>query len=65
MRRLLLAVAIFGTGACAHAADMPDFLRGSLAPSQNVAVRNWDGWYVGGDVDYRFRQTISAAASPA
>ena len=50
MRRLLLAAAIFGTGACAHAADMSDFLRGSFsAPSTG---RNWDGWYVGGQVGY-------------
>ena len=44
MRRLLLAVVMFGTAAGAQAADMPDFLRGSL-PAGPV---NWQGFYVGG-----------------
>jgi opacity protein-like surface antigen len=30
---------------------MPDFLRGSFAPNP-APVRNWDGWYVGGQVGY-------------
>src|SRR3954452_8154576 len=51
MRRLLLAVAMFGTATVAQAADMPDFLRGSLTPVAPV-TRNWDGWYAGGQVDY-------------
>lgn len=50
MRRFLLAALMFGAGSCAQAADMPDFLRGSFAPS--TPSRNWDGWYVGGQVDY-------------
>lgn len=50
MRRFLLAAAMFATMTCAQAADMPDFLRGSFAPVP--VVRNWDGWYVGGQVDY-------------
>ena len=53
MRKLLLtaATAIAATGA--HAADMPDFLRGSLPPVEmSRSSANWDGWYVGGDVGY-------------
>jgi outer membrane immunogenic protein len=50
MRRFLLAAAMFAATTCARAADMPDFLRGGYAPVP--AVRNWDGWYVGGQADY-------------
>jgi len=50
MRRLLLTAAMFGTACGAQAADMPDFLRGSL-PAAPV-TRNWDGWYAGGQADY-------------
>ena len=49
MRRLLLAAVMFGTASGAQAADMPDFLRGSISAP---VTRNWDGWYVGGQVDY-------------
>src|SRR5665213_875056 len=50
MRRLLLAAMMFGTMAGAHAADMPDFLRGSSgAPTPTV---NWRGFYVGGQYGY-------------
>ncbi len=45
MRRLLLAAAMFTTVSCAQAADMPDFLRGSVGPAPTV---NWRGFYVGG-----------------
>jgi outer membrane immunogenic protein len=51
MRRVLLAVAMFAISASAHAADMPDFLRGSL-PGSGTPTRNWDGWYAGGQVEY-------------
>src|SRR3954452_25633197 len=51
MRRFLLVAAIVGTATAAQAADMPDFLRGSLTPVAPVN-RNWEGWYVGGRVDY-------------
>ena len=51
MRRLLLAIAMFGTTAGAHAADMPDFLRGTV-PASSAPTRNWDGWYAGGQVSY-------------
>lgn len=41
---------MFGAASGAQAADMPDFLRGSVsAPTPN---RNWDGWYAGGQVGY-------------
>jgi outer membrane immunogenic protein len=52
MRGVVFAVAvILGTAASAQAADMPDFLRGSLAPS-STPTRNWDGWYAGGQAEY-------------
>ncbi|MGY4318508.1 MULTISPECIES: outer membrane protein [Bradyrhizobium] len=47
MRRFLLAAMMFGAVTGAQAADMPDFLRGSL-PASSAPTRNWDGWYVGG-----------------
>ncbi|MEO6780773.1 MAG: outer membrane beta-barrel protein [Bradyrhizobium sp.] len=50
MRRFLLAAVVFGTMAGAHAADMPDYLRGGLA--EPTPTRNWDGWYAGGQVGY-------------
>jgi len=50
MRRLVLAAAVIGMGFGAQAADMPDFLRGSI-PAAPV-TRNWDGWYVGGQIGY-------------
>ena len=53
MRRLLLAAVMFGAGCGAHAADMPDFLRGSLPGSEiDATTRNWSGWYAGGQVGY-------------
>jgi outer membrane immunogenic protein len=51
MRRILMATVTFGVIGSAHAADMPDFLRGSIAPPAPV-TRNWDGWYAGGQVGY-------------
>jgi outer membrane immunogenic protein len=51
MRRLLLAAAMTVTAVAAHAADMPDFLRGSL-PATSAPTRNWDGWYAGGQFGY-------------
>ena len=56
MRRLVLAVAMFGAAASAQAADMPDFLRGTL-PGFDASVRNWDGWYVGGQVGETWANT--------
>jgi outer membrane immunogenic protein len=46
MRRVLLAAAMLGMAAHAQAADMPDFLRGSLSGSSPTV--NWRGFYVGG-----------------
>src|ERR1700688_3475787 len=52
MRRFVLAAMMFGAVSGAHAADMPDFLRGSL-PAEPVGPRaNWQGYYVGGQVAY-------------
>jgi outer membrane immunogenic protein len=50
MRRVLLAAAIFGTAASAQAADMPDYLRGSLGGSASTV--NWRGFYLGGQAGY-------------
>ncbi len=50
MRRFLLAAVMFGAVSGAQAADMPDFLRGSIATAP--VTRNWDGWYAGGQVSY-------------
>lgn len=51
MRRLLMAAVTFGAMGSAQAADMPDFLRGSV-PADQTPTRNWDGWYAGGQVGY-------------
>ena len=48
MRRFLLAAAMFGAASCAQAADMPDFLRGSIPAGVSTATRNWQGFYIGG-----------------
>jgi opacity protein-like surface antigen len=51
MRRLLLVAMMLGAASGTQAADMPDFLRGSIS-GQSAPSRNWSGWYVGGQVDY-------------
>jgi outer membrane immunogenic protein len=51
MRRLLLAAVMFGAATGAHAADMPDFLRGSFSPAPALRV-NWQGFYIGGQGGY-------------
>src|SRR3954467_8318029 len=51
MRRFLLAAMILGTATAAQAADMPDFLRGSLIPAA-PARPNWQGFYAGGQASY-------------
>jgi outer membrane immunogenic protein len=51
MRRLLLAAAIFGSASYAQAADMPDYLRGSLT-SGSATLVNWRGFYLGGQLGY-------------
>lgn len=50
MRVALLAMAMLGMVAQAHAADMPDFLRGSLSGSASTV--NWRGFYAGGQYGY-------------
>ena len=55
MRRFVLAAAMVGMTFGAQAADLPDLpiLRGRLsAGSLNMATRNWDGWYAGGQASY-------------
>jgi len=52
MRGLLLAAVMFGAASGAQAADMPDFLRGSIPAAVGTPTRNWDGWYVGGQASY-------------
>ena len=51
MRRLLLAAVMIGAASGTQAADMPDFLRGSLS-GQSAPTRNWSGWYAGGQIGY-------------
>jgi opacity protein-like surface antigen len=52
MRGFLVAAVMFGAASGAQAADMPDYLRGSIPPTLSTASRNWDGWYAGGQVGY-------------
>jgi opacity protein-like surface antigen len=42
---------MFGALTGAQAADMPDFLRGSL-PGGPTPTANWQGWYIGGQGSY-------------
>jgi outer membrane immunogenic protein len=51
MRRIFLAAMMFGAVTGAQAADMPDFLRGSL-PATPAPQVNWQGFYVGGQAGY-------------
>ena len=51
MRKLMMVAALIGASHGAQAADMPDFLRGSL-PASSPPTRNWTGWYAGGQFDY-------------
>jgi outer membrane immunogenic protein len=57
MRRVMLATAMLGMAAGAQAADMPDFLRGSVGYSPTV---NWRGFYVGGQAAWAYSaQTLT------
>ena len=56
MRSLFVAAVMFGAMTGAQAADMPDFLRGTL-PASSTPTRNWDGWYVGGQVGESWSNT--------
>jgi outer membrane immunogenic protein len=53
MRRLVLAAMMIGAASGARAADLSDLpiLRGGFT-GQSAATRNWEGWYVGGQIDY-------------
>jgi opacity protein-like surface antigen len=51
MRRFFLAAAIFAAATGAKAADMPDFLRGSI-PGVAAPAVNWQGFYIGGQAGY-------------
>jgi outer membrane immunogenic protein len=46
MRRVLAVSAMLGMAASAHAADLPDYLRGSFTSAPPIV--NWRGFYVGG-----------------
>lgn len=52
MRRFLLVTMICGAAGVAQAADMPDFLRGSVSEGLSRSSVNWQGSYVGGQVSY-------------
>ena len=60
MRRLLLAAVMIGVVSGAQAADMPDFLRGSI-PAEPAPRVYWQGYYVGGQGDYG---SITSKLSP-
>jgi outer membrane immunogenic protein len=51
MRRFVLAAVMFGAACGAQAADMPDFLRGSL-PGGSAPTVNWRGFYLGAQAGY-------------
>jgi outer membrane immunogenic protein len=52
MRRFLMATAIVGLASGASAADMPDYLRGSIPPTLSTTRVNWQGYYIGGQAGY-------------
>jgi outer membrane immunogenic protein len=56
MRRFLLTAVMATTAVSAQAADMPDFLRGTL-PASSAPTRNWDGYYAGGQTGYAWTNT--------
>jgi outer membrane immunogenic protein len=56
MRRFFLAAVMLGAVSGAQAADMPDFLRGTL-PASGAPTRNWEGWYAGGQVGESWTNT--------
>src|SRR5258706_16457928 len=55
MRRILLAAVMLGAAAGAHAADMPDLpiLRGAFTEGPAAAPVYWQGYYIGGQGNYR------------
>lgn len=48
MRGFLVAAVMLGAVSSAHAADMPDFLRGGFTEGLSHTRVNWQGFYVGG-----------------
>ena len=58
MRRFLLVAVMCGAASVAQAADMPDlpFLRGSFTEGLSSATVNWQGYYVGGQVELRLQR---------
>lgn len=57
MRRLAVAMVMMAAAHSAQAADMPDFadlpiLRGAFRETPNAPVRNWSGFYAGGQIGY-------------
>jgi opacity protein-like surface antigen len=54
MRLMLLAAMMCGVAAGAQAADLSDLpiLRGAMTDGLSHSARNWDGWYVGGQIGY-------------
>jgi outer membrane immunogenic protein len=51
MRRFLLTIVMAVVATGAKAADMPDFLRGSI-PAGPAPVADWQGFYLGGQAGY-------------
>jgi outer membrane immunogenic protein len=51
MRRFLLTAVMAIAATSAQAADMPDFLRGSI-PAGPAPVADWQGFYLGGQAGY-------------
>src|SRR5229473_4004169 len=51
MRGFVLAAVMFGAASGAQAADMPDYLRGSL-PAGPAPTVNWQGYYIGAQAGY-------------
>jgi opacity protein-like surface antigen len=47
MRGLVLAAVVLGAASSAHAADMPDFLRGGFSDGLSHSAVNWRGFYAG------------------
>ncbi|MBR0830866.1 porin family protein [Bradyrhizobium manausense] len=54
MRRFMLVAAMLGSVSAAQAADMPDLpiLRGGFTDGLSASRTSWQGYYVGGQVDY-------------
>ena len=52
MRRLLLMAMICGLASSARAADMLDYLRGSIPPTLSTTSINWQGFYLGAQAGY-------------